>query len=117
MIRRPPRSTLLPYPPLFRPPRFPLHVPPAEHACVERPAGALSCPNHDALEVGHGLERIIGNVPAAVVPVERRVDVGAGVGEQLDLADLERRGGGVAGLGRIARPPVADPWHGETGIG
>src|SRR3989441_5702588 len=38
--------------------RFPLHVPPAEHACVERPAGALSCPNHDALEVGDGLERI-----------------------------------------------------------
>src|SRR2546426_10479504 len=39
--------------------RFPLHVPPAEHACVERPAGALSCPNHDALEVGHGLEGIV----------------------------------------------------------
>src|SRR2546430_333717 len=46
-----------------------------------------------------------------------RVDVGAGVGEQLDLADLERRAGGVARLGRVARQPVADHWYGETGVG
>src|SRR5437016_12988897 len=71
------------------------HGPPAEHACVERPAGALSCPNHAALEVGEGLERTIGNVTAAVVAVERRIDVGAGVGEQLDLPGLECRAWGV----------------------
>jgi len=38
------------------------HIAAAEHARVERPAGALRRPNHDALEVGDGLERIIGNV-------------------------------------------------------
>src|SRR5437660_12270214 len=38
-------------------------------------------------------------------------------GDELDLPDLERRAGGVAGLGRVARQPVADHWHGETGIG
>src|SRR6059036_4068867 len=79
------------------------HGPPAEHVLVERPAGALSCPNHAALEVGDGLKGIIGNVLTAVVAVERRIDIGAGVGEQLDLPDLECRTGGVACLGCVAR--------------
>src|SRR5256884_1109387 len=46
--------------------RFPLHVPPAEHACVERPAGALRCADHDALEVRDSLKRIVRNVLAAL---------------------------------------------------
>src|SRR5438128_2138381 len=49
--------------------------------------------------------------------MERRIDVGACVGEQLDLPDLEGRAGGVAGLGRIARQPVADHGHREPGVG
>src|SRR5881398_29013 len=82
--------------------RFAAHVPPAEYACVERPAGALRCADEDALDVRDSLKRVVRNVLAALVPVERRVDVGARVSEQLDLADLEGRAGGVAGLGCVA---------------
>src|SRR5207244_1907382 len=53
----------------------------------------------------------------AIIPVEWSVDVRPRVGEQLDLPDLEGRSGGVAGLGRIARQPVADYGGGETGVG
>src|SRR3989442_551385 len=79
------------------------HIAAAEQPLVERTAGALRCPGHDAVEVRDGLERIVSNVLAAVVPMEWRVDVSARVGDQLDLPDLECRAGSVPGLGRIAR--------------
>src|SRR5437762_10645996 len=72
-------------------PRLARRVPPAEQPLVERPAGALRCPDDDALEVRDDLKRIVRNVLAAVVPMERRIDVGAGIGQQLDLPDLEGR--------------------------
>src|SRR6266516_1936651 len=36
-------------------------------------------------------ECVSGDVTAVLVPMERRIDVRAGIGEQLDLADLEGR--------------------------
>jgi len=40
-------------------------------------------------------EAIISNRPATVVPMERRVDIGALLASSLDLPDLEGRSGGV----------------------
>ena len=97
--------------------RLAAHVQAAEHTCVERAAGALRGPDHDALEVRDRLKRIISHVLAAVVSMERRIDIGAGVGEQLDLPDLEGRAGSVTGLRCVARQPVADRWHREARVG
>src|SRR5438105_15042883 len=56
-----------------------LHVPPAEHAHVERPTVAFSGADHQAFQVGDRLEREVGDVLPLLVAMGGRVDVGPGV--------------------------------------
>jgi hypothetical protein len=49
--------------------------------------------------------------------MERRIDVGAGIGEQLDLADLKGRTRRVASGRGVAREPIADDRRGKTAVG
>ena len=92
------------------------HGPATEQVRIEGPLAALVRADHHALEVGHGVERAARNVIAAFVAMERRVDVGAGVREQLDLADLECRARGITGARRVARQPVADQGSGKPRV-
>src|SRR5216110_2957807 len=88
----------------------------AAYVAIAKPGGVEATPplrtgggaHHEALEIGDGLERITGDVLCSLVTVEGGVDVGTGVRQQLDLADLESRAGSVASARRVARQPIAD---------
>ena len=74
--------------------------------CVVRHADAHT------VEGGDSFERQRGEVGTAGVLVRRRVDVGAGVGYQLDATDVELRARRVAG-----RDSSRDMWSSITGPG
>ena len=93
---------------------------PAGRAPRTHPArcrGLGRAPDHDGLQIGQRLERQLRQVLAVGVAVERRVDVGAGVGHHLDLADLELDPGGVARARGLPAQEVADDRPREAGVG
>src|SRR5437764_3543054 len=85
-----------------------LHLPPAKRLDIERATVALRDPDDDALQIGDRFEWEVGDVLAVLVTMRRRVDVGPGVGEQVDLPDLKARARAIAGPRGVARKPVAD---------
>src|SRR5258708_2025386 len=64
--------------------------------------------DHDAFQVRQALQGEFRQVLAVGVTVERRVEVGAGVGDHLDLADLELGARSVVRAGLHPAEEVAD---------
>src|SRR5919204_68490 len=66
---------------------------------------------------GQRLERLAGEVVPVCEAVKRRVDIRAGVGDELDPADLELGARRVAVAARLPREEVADDRPGQAGVG
>ena len=73
--------------------------------------------NEDAIEVGKGGQIDLRQVLAIRVAVEGTIDVGAGVGDHLDLADLELGAGSIALAQLLAAEVVADDGRGQALVG
>src|SRR5205807_2270293 len=69
--------------------RLAAHVQGAEGGGVDGPAAGERPAHRDGVEVGQLFEGQLRQVLAVGVAVEGRVEVGAGVGDHLDLADVE----------------------------
>jgi hypothetical protein len=78
-----------------RPPR---HVQRGQRAGVDRAGAGAGHAGQDGRQLGAGLQRQGGQIGSVRVPVERAVQVGAGVADHGDRIDLE------LGAGRVTFP-------------
>ena len=90
---------------------------PSKASRVDGPAGRRVDADDERREVRELLQRQFGEVLAVGEAVERRVEVGAGVGDHLDLADVELGAGGVDLPRRFARQEVAHERGGQPLVG
>ena len=87
--------------------RSPIHVLPLESRRIDRAFRANTRAYDDARQIGDCFQRIARDVAAVFVAMERGVDVGTGVGQELDLADLKSGAGRVASGRGFTREPIA----------
>jgi hypothetical protein len=81
---------------------------------VDRRSGRRIDAHDVALQVGDRFERQLGEVLAVLVAMEGTVDVGAGVGDHLDLADLKLGSMRVLRARCLATQPVTDDRCGKA---
>ena len=79
--------------------------------------GSAKCLDHHTLQLDHPLQRGGDEVGALRVPVEGRVEVGAGVGNHADAPDVELGPRGVVSPRALPREVIADLWRREAGVG
>jgi hypothetical protein len=87
-----------------------------ECLAADRPAGTGGDTDHNRIEVGQRLEGELSQVFPIGIAVKRSVQIGAGVGYHLDLADLKFDPGTVMRARGFPAQVVADDRAGKAGI-
>ena len=97
--------------------RLALDVEALEARGVDREAVLPRLADDDPGQSRRAIEREAGKVLAIGIAVERAVEIGAGVGDHVDPADLEGRAVVVIGGRSLALPEVADVRPGQALVG
>ena len=74
-------------------------------------------PGHDAVEIGQRFQGQGGQIVPVGIPMEGTIDVGAGVADHLDLADVELGSGHVAGARFLSAQIIANHRRRQAPVG